>query len=80
MCGRPAVRVSTRSSRGWSTTRADVQRDSSGWPLVGFILMIDAFRPDNGATRFVLGSHFRFQISRKRCRRGGVRAMSVNES
>jgi hypothetical protein len=36
---------------------ADVRRDSSGWPLVGFILMIDEFRPDNGATRFVPGSH-----------------------
>ena len=27
------------------------------WPLAGFILMIDEFRPDNGATRFVPGSH-----------------------
>jgi hypothetical protein len=36
---------------------ADVRRDSPGWPLVGFILMIDEFRPDNGATRFVPGSH-----------------------
>jgi hypothetical protein len=35
----------------------DVQRDSADWPLVGFILMVDAFRPDNGATRFVPGSH-----------------------
>ena len=35
----------------------DVRRDSADWPLVGFILMIDAFRPDNGATRFVPGSH-----------------------
>ncbi len=35
----------------------DVQRDSADWPLVGFILMIDDFRPDNGATRFVPGSH-----------------------
>lgn len=36
---------------------ADVRRDSPGWPLVGFILMIDEFRSDNGATRFVPGSH-----------------------
>jgi ectoine hydroxylase-related dioxygenase (phytanoyl-CoA dioxygenase family) len=36
---------------------ADVRRDSADWPLVGFILMIDEFRPDNGATRFVPGSH-----------------------
>jgi ectoine hydroxylase-related dioxygenase (phytanoyl-CoA dioxygenase family) len=34
----------------------DVARDSADWPLVGFILMIDAFGPDNGATRFVPGS------------------------
>jgi Phytanoyl-CoA dioxygenase (PhyH) len=35
----------------------DVQRDSPDWPLLGFILMVDAFRPDNGATRFVPHSH-----------------------
>jgi ectoine hydroxylase-related dioxygenase (phytanoyl-CoA dioxygenase family) len=35
----------------------DVDRASADWPLVGFILMIDEFRPDNGATRFVSGSH-----------------------
>ena len=33
----------------------DVQHDSEAWPLVGFILMFDAFRTDNGATRFVPG-------------------------
>jgi Phytanoyl-CoA dioxygenase (PhyH) len=35
----------------------DVRRESPDWPLLGFILMIDAFRPDNGATRFVPSSH-----------------------
>ena len=35
----------------------DVQHDSADWPLVGFILMVDDFRPENGATRFVPGSH-----------------------
>jgi hypothetical protein len=35
----------------------DVRRDSADWPLLGFILMIDEFRPDNGVTRFVPGSH-----------------------
>ena len=35
----------------------DVPRNSSDWPLVGFILMVDDFRPDNGTTRFVPGSH-----------------------
>ena len=39
----------------------DVRRDSADWPLVGFILMIDEFRPDNGATRFVPGSHRRLE-------------------
>lgn|SRR5215203_594654 len=36
---------------------ADVRHDSADWPLLGFILMVDEFRPDNGATRFVPGSH-----------------------
>ena len=35
----------------------DYERDGGGWPMVGFILMVDEFRPDNGATRFVPGSH-----------------------
>lgn len=35
----------------------DVRRESADWPLVGFILMVDDFRADNGATRFVPGSH-----------------------
>ena len=35
----------------------DVRRDSADWPLLGFILMVDDFRSDNGATRFVPGSH-----------------------
>ena len=35
----------------------DVPRSSVDWPLLGFILMVDDFRPDNGTTRFVPGSH-----------------------
>jgi hypothetical protein len=35
----------------------DVPRDSADWPLLSFILMVDEFRPDNGATRLVPGSH-----------------------
>jgi len=35
----------------------DVRRNSPDWPLIGFILMIDEFRVDNGATRFVPGTH-----------------------
>ena len=34
-----------------------MQRDSADWPLLGFILMIDEFRQENGATRFVPESH-----------------------
>ena len=35
----------------------DVRRNSGDWPLLSFILMIDEFRSENGATRFVPGSH-----------------------
>jgi len=35
----------------------DVPRTSDAWPMLGLILMVDEFRPDNGATRFVAGSH-----------------------
>jgi ectoine hydroxylase-related dioxygenase (phytanoyl-CoA dioxygenase family) len=37
----------------------DVKHRADGWPIVGFILMIDAFEAGNGATRFVPGSHLR---------------------
>jgi hypothetical protein len=36
---------------------ADITRTSDAWPMLGVILMVDEFRPDNGATRFVPGSH-----------------------
>jgi ectoine hydroxylase-related dioxygenase (phytanoyl-CoA dioxygenase family) len=35
----------------------DVAVDQDDWPVVGFIVMLDAFRGENGATRFVPGSH-----------------------
>jgi ectoine hydroxylase-related dioxygenase (phytanoyl-CoA dioxygenase family) len=35
----------------------DFKRDADGWPMVGFIFMVDEFRRDNGATRFVPSSH-----------------------
>lgn len=35
----------------------DVPRNSADWPLLSFILMVDDFCHDNGATRFVPGSH-----------------------
>lgn len=34
----------------------DMGGDEQGWPLVGFIFMIDEFRPNNGATCFVPAS------------------------
>jgi hypothetical protein len=37
----------------------DFKADADGWPMVGFIIMVDDFRGDNGATRFVPGSHKR---------------------
>jgi len=40
----------------------DVARGSDDWPLVGFIQMIDDFASDNGATRFVPGSHRAAQL------------------
>ena len=35
----------------------DVKYRGNGWPLVGCILMVDGFDAENGATRFVPGSH-----------------------
>lgn len=35
----------------------DFKPYADGWPMVGFIFMVDEFRKDNGATRFVPGSH-----------------------
>jgi len=37
----------------------DFEREDDGWPMVGFIIMVDEFRSDNGATRFVPGSHMK---------------------
>jgi len=60
--GRP-FRLSTllartlRPGAAADALHVDVTRDADAWPLVGFIFMVDAFRTDNGATRFVPGSH-----------------------
>jgi ectoine hydroxylase-related dioxygenase (phytanoyl-CoA dioxygenase family) len=35
----------------------DFAPDHDGWPMLGFIVMIDDFTLANGATRFVRGSH-----------------------
>lgn len=34
----------------------DYPSDTRGWPMVGFIFMVDEFRPENGATCFLPGS------------------------
>jgi ectoine hydroxylase-related dioxygenase (phytanoyl-CoA dioxygenase family) len=39
----------------------DVQHEADGWPLVGFIIMVDGFLAENGATRFVPGSHLLYR-------------------
>jgi Phytanoyl-CoA dioxygenase (PhyH) len=46
-----------RPSMGAQELHVDIRRDSDERPLLGFILMVDEFRDDNGATRFVPGSH-----------------------
>jgi len=60
--GRPFKLSSLRARTLRAHTRAqelhvDVRRESADWPLLGFVLMVDEFRPENGATRFVPGSH-----------------------
>jgi len=37
---------------------ADYWGKTGWWPMVGFIFMVDEFRCENGATRFVPGSHW----------------------
>lgn len=37
--------------------RDEKDRAQNGWPMVGFIVMVDEFRNENGATRFVPRSH-----------------------
>jgi hypothetical protein len=46
-----------RPGAGAQELHVDVPRKSADWPLLGFILMVDEFRLDNGTTRFVPGSH-----------------------
>jgi Phytanoyl-CoA dioxygenase (PhyH) len=46
-----------RPKTGAQNLHVDYQRDHRGWTMIGFIYMLDPFRDDNGATRFVPGSH-----------------------
>ena len=50
----------------------DFKPEADGWPMVGFIYMVDEFRHDNGATRFVPGSHRWATISGELMNPGGV--------
>lgn len=46
-----------RPKAGAGEWHVDVARNSADWPIVSFIVMIDEFGKDNGATRFIPGSH-----------------------
>jgi hypothetical protein len=48
---------SIRPGAGAQALHQDVAPGADGWPLAGFVLMLDAFTPQNGATRFLPGSH-----------------------
>jgi hypothetical protein len=45
-----------RARTSAQTLHVDFASDAQGWPMVGFIYMVDEFRPDNGATLFIAGS------------------------
>jgi hypothetical protein len=44
----------------------DFEADASGFPMLGFIVMVDGFCPDNGATRFACGPHVRVERAGER--------------
>ena len=46
-----------RSDSQAQSLHIDFKTNEERFPLVGFILMVDEFHKDNGATRFVPGSH-----------------------
>ena len=46
-----------RPRSGAQALHVDFERDAGGWTMVGFIFMVDEFGSDNGATRFIPGSH-----------------------
>jgi ectoine hydroxylase-related dioxygenase (phytanoyl-CoA dioxygenase family) len=59
--------VHARTLRPWSPPQKlhqDSPRDHTGWTMVGFILMIDDFRYENGATCFIPGSHLSAGVGR----------------
>lgn len=55
---------------------------ADGWPMVGFIVMVDAFEVENGATRFVPGSQSRTALGEaesnaERCACGPAGSMVI---
>ena len=46
-----------RPRSGPQAFHVDYESDHEGWTMIGFIFMVDEFRRDNGATRFIPGSH-----------------------
>jgi hypothetical protein len=48
---------SVQPGAGAQELQADLAREGDAANLIGFIYMLDDFRADNGATRFVPGSH-----------------------
>lgn len=45
-----------RPGKAPAKLHVDFPSDAKGWPMVGFIFMVDEFRPENGATCFLPGS------------------------
>jgi hypothetical protein len=62
---------SVNPGAGSQALHVDVSFRGDDWPILGFILMVDGFTAENGATRFVRGSQ-------KRCRDPGAPASDAN--
>ena len=52
-----------RAGKSPSKLHVDFPSDDGHWPMVGFIFMVDEFRPENGATRFLPGSQGTLEAS-----------------
>jgi Phytanoyl-CoA dioxygenase (PhyH) len=52
-----------RAGKSPSKLHVDFPSDDRHWPMVGFIFMVDKFRPENGATRFLPGSQGMLEAS-----------------
>jgi hypothetical protein len=75
-----SVRCSPRHRSRTAADTRDVRRRGTrlpDWPLLGFILMIDAFTPDNGAMRGRAVTDFWRRVSPETCARLGATARHV---